>query len=59
MLKPYSNVYIDSAYNGKDAIDKIVKKQEEDNDYYKIVFMDINMPIMDGNEAMVVIRQMI
>lgn len=43
---------IDTAENGKEAIDKIVNKK------YDLVFMDHMMPIMDGVEATKRIRQM-
>ena len=36
---------MDSAYNGKQAIEKVTQKN------YNLVFMDVNMPEMDGLEA--------
>ncbi|CAD8070988.1 unnamed protein product [Paramecium sonneborni] len=43
----------DYAYNGKEALDKIIKKAEIgcqicQNKYYSLIFIDINMPILDG-----------
>ncbi|MFT5659875.1 MAG: two-component system chemotaxis response regulator CheB [Sulfurimonas sp.] len=43
---------IDIAKNGQEAVDKALKKQ------YDVITMDINMPIMDGIEALKQIMQM-
>lgn len=40
------NFEIDECYNGQEALDKI-----ELNNNYDIIFMDIKMPVMDGEEA--------
>lgn len=48
----------EGAYNGKEAIEKILQFQENEQ-FFKIVLIDVNMPIMDGLEATAVIRQMI
>ena len=42
-----SGLAIDSAVNGKDALDKITA----DVNKYNIIFMDLQMPLMDGYEA--------
>ena len=51
------------AYNGKQAIEKIVTRQNERCSFscqqYKAMFLDCNMPIMDGLETAKVLRQMI
>ena len=50
----------DFAFNGKDAIDKIInKKCLSCLKGYKLVFMDLNMPIMDGYETSKVLSKLI
>lgn len=39
---------VSSYKNGKEAIDGIRAKFEENNELPEIIFLDINMPIMDG-----------
>ena len=51
LLEPLK-VQIDTAENGKEAIDKILKKK------YDLVFMDHMMPVMDGVEATKELRKM-
>lgn len=45
-------IQIDTATNGKEALDKVQKKE------YHMVFMDHMMPVMDGIEATQAIRQL-
>ena len=44
---------VDTAENGREAVDKVVYNPEG---YYKLVFMDIQMPVMNGYEAAAAIR---
>ena len=46
-------VNVDSAYNGEDAMKKVLKKYKDKtcDCYYKIILMDCNMPVMDGFTA--------
>lgn len=49
-----SELIIDEAGNGKEAVDKIKNAAEGT---YDLVFMDISMPVLRGDEAAVLIRQ--
>ena len=44
---------VEYASNGKEAIDRILSLEPH---YYDIIFMDIQMPIMNGYEATRIIR---
>ena len=46
-----SGIIIDVANNGQEAIDKF------ENDKYELILMDIHMPIMNGYEATLLIRE--
>lgn len=52
-LKMY-NVGCDRASNGKECID-ILENSEQNR--YSLVFMDVNMPVMNGKDAARIIRQ--
>ena len=53
----------DAAYNGEECINLINEKLKLNckckNNYYKIIFLDIVMPIMDGKETAKEIQRMI
>lgn len=53
LLSNKKNLAIDLAYNGQEAIQKIKDDalQKEDQPKYQIVFLDINMPVMNGFDA--------
>ena len=48
-----TGVTIDSAENGKIAVEKVMETPEK---WYDLIFMDIQMPIMNGYEATAAIR---
>ena len=48
-----TGVTIDSAENGKIAVEKVMEAPEK---WYGLIFMDIQMPIMNGYEATAAIR---
>lgn len=50
-----SGATVETAENGKIAVTKFI---ESPPGYYDIIFMDIQMPVMDGNEATVVLRSL-
>lgn len=47
----YSNYDVDLVYNGKDATKKALEKE------YDVIILDIMMPVMDGIEALKLIRK--
>ncbi len=51
LLENFPDAKIIEAENGKEAVDKTIRHEPD------IVFMDIQMPIMNGNEATLKIRQ--
>ena len=48
---------IDTANNGKDCINKILAARAN-NISYSLIFMDLSMPIMDGYEATMELRDL-
>lgn len=56
LLKAFDFLRIEFALNGKVAVEK-VNHSLKNNDYFSFIFMDINMPVMDGVEAIKLIRE--
>ena len=50
---------IHSAYNGQEAIDKLIQQESDAKTKYNLIFMDCQMPIMDGCTATKLICEMI
>ncbi len=48
----HTGIIVDIANNGKEAVDKFLENQTK----YELIFMDIQMPIMDGYEAAKLIK---
>ena len=48
---------VDTANNGKEALDKVTHKHTKDDVEYGLIFMDWQMPIMDGLTASQEIRK--
>ena len=54
------NICADEAVNGKDAIAKIINKAKCNCcKKYEIVFMDVNMPIINGIDASLILKKKI
>lgn len=48
VLESQFNIQADKAINGLEAVEAVQKRKEHP---YSLIFMDCNMPIMDGLEA--------
>ena len=57
LLANLGNVEVVTACNGKEALEK-VENEAQRGDYFELVFMDCNMPVMDGFDASKGIRDM-
>ena len=56
LLKEYADLHYSFAFNGQEAIERY--KTSQNTTPYDLIFMDINMPILDGIEATKVLRNM-
>lgn len=54
-LLSYTGAVVDAAHDGKEAVERFA---DSPAGYYAMIFMDIQMPVMNGYEATRTIRQM-
>ena len=54
-----AKTHIYKAFNGKEAVEQFIALKQQENRGFDLIFMDCNMPIMDGYEASVAIKQLI
>lgn len=48
------------AFNGQQAVEKVVEKEKSDlGGSFDLIFMDVNMPVMDGLQATKEIKTLI
>lgn len=57
MLQQNFGLKADTAISGKEAIEKLRWRQRNRAASYKLILMDINMPVLDGVETTKLIRQ--
>ena len=50
-LKEQYGFKCDKANNGEEAIEAVNKRKQGGNNNYKLILMDLNMPVVDGIEA--------
>lgn len=55
-IEPTTN--IQKAFNGKEAVGKVKEQWKIEKKTFDLIFMDCNMPEMDGYEASMIIKQM-
>jgi CheY-like chemotaxis protein len=51
------NLIVDKAHNGQEALDLVQSNYRKFGASYGLIFMDCSMPVMNGYEASIAIRQ--
>jgi response regulator RpfG family c-di-GMP phosphodiesterase len=44
-------VKLDTCYNGREAVDKVIEMKTRHNHSYSVILMDLEMPVLDGHEV--------
>ncbi len=48
LLSKCKNIVFHTAENGQKCIEKTLNFKQNENQYYRLFLMDLNMPVMDG-----------
>lgn len=51
------SIEVVQALHGREAIDLVIKARDSGKKYFDIVFMDLNMPVLDGFEVGIIFIQ--
>ncbi|CDW75766.1 histidine kinase-dna gyrase b-and hsp90-like domain protein [Stylonychia lemnae] len=52
------NFECDKVMNGQDAIKRIKEAKQNNEEPYRFIFMDLNMPVIDGMQTTTILRQL-
>jgi CheY-like chemotaxis protein len=44
-------VKLDTCYNGREAVDKVIEMKTRHNHSYSVILMDLEMPVLNGHQV--------